>query len=127
MNNRLLRFCLVLLIGIGTVCGVIGTSGLALSQETIPRALLVDIARRQYSVMCQSEIFTQCLGFSSQACIDLSEKAISQCLLLLPSEIGLNELENDALESCPQGVFAEAGFSEEKAGICIDKAMQAEG
>lgn len=127
MNNRIHRFSLVILTGIASVFGAITTADLALSQETIPRALLIDIARRQYSVMCQSEIFTQCLGFSSQACIDLSEKAISQCLLSLPSEIGLNELENDVLESCPQGVFADAGFSEEKAGICIDKAMEADG
>ena len=97
---------------------------LAQSQEMIPRALLVDMARNQFSVLCQSEAFASCMGFTAQACLDLSEKAISQCLMPLPTGIDLAELDNSALKSCPKGVYADAGYSEEKAGQCFDKAME---
>ena len=66
------------------------------------------------------------MGFTAQACMDLSEQAIKQCLLPLPEEISAEKLDNSALESCPKTVFSEAGYSEEKAGICFDEAMKAE-
>ena len=97
----------------------------AQSQEMIPRALLVNMARNQFSVLCQSEAFASCMGFTSQACLDLSESAITQCLLPLPKEISPDKLDNSALESCPAGIFADAGYDEEKAGPCFDKAMEA--
>lgn len=110
-----------------TVLGTVLLSGsTAQSQEMIPRALLVDMARNQFSVLCQSEAFASCMGFTTESCIALSEQAISQCLLPLPKEISPEKLENSALESCPKGVYADAGFSEEQAEVCFDKAMEVE-
>jgi len=107
--------------------GTVLISGAAAqSDEIIPRALLEEMARNQFSILCQSEAFASCMGFTSESCQALSEQAIEQCLLPLPEEISLDKLENDALESCPKDVFADAGFSEEKAGICFDKAMEVE-
>lgn len=115
-------------VGLGFVllCFAPVAPSLAQSSEMIQRALLEGIARNQYSVLCQSEAFTQCMGFSGSACTDLSEAAIKQCLLPLPNEISPDKLDNDALESCPKQVFADAGFTEEKAGLCFDKAMEAD-
>ncbi len=98
----------------------------AQSSEMISRVLLENMARGQYSVLCQSEVFTQCMGFTGAMCTDLSEAAIKQCLLPLPAEISPEELDNDALESCPMQVFADAGFTEEKAEVCFDEAMEVE-
>jgi hypothetical protein len=98
----------------------------AQSDEMIPRALLVEMARNQFSILCQSEAFASCMGFTAKSCMDLSEQAIKQCLLPLPKEISPEKLENSALESCPKGVYADAGFSEEKAEVCFDKAMEVE-
>jgi len=96
----------------------------ALAEEEIPRVFLIDIARNQFSILCQSEAFASCMGFTSEACLALSEEAIKQCLLPLPESINPDELENSSLESCPQSIFADAGHSEEQAGLCFDKAMQ---
>lgn len=96
------------------------------SEDMIQRALLVDMARSQYNTLCGSEIFKQCMGFTDASCSDLSSTAIEQCLLTLPEEISPETLDNSALESCPKQVFEEAGFTEEQAGICFDKAMQGE-
>lgn len=95
--------------------------------DLIPRSLLVDMAQDQYSVLCNSETFTQCMGFSSTLCSELADSAIRQCLLSLPETIDPEELDNSSLESCPVGVFDDAGFSEEKAGMCFNEAMEAEG
>jgi len=108
------------------LAGSMGSTGsVAQSQEMLARELLVDIARNQFSVLCQSEVFASCMGFTSQACLDLSESAIEQCLMPLPKEINPDELDNAALESCPKEIYADAGFSEEQAGLCFDKAMEA--
>jgi len=113
------RFLSVFILGSTVLSGSV-----AVSEEMIPRALLVDMARNQYSVLCQSEAFASCMGFTSESCLAISESAIEQCLLPLPEGIVLEELDNDALESCPKNVYAEAGYSEEKAGMCFDKAVQ---
>ena len=97
------------------------------SSEMIPRVLLVDMARSQYAVLCGSDVFKQCMGFTDSVCSDLSALAIKQCLLPLPEEISPIELDNSAIESCPKQVFEDAGYSEEKAGLCFDEAMLAEG
>ena len=65
------------------------------------------------------------MGFTAKACLDLAESAIDQCLMPLPKEINPEELDNVALESCPKEIYAEAGYSEEQAGLCFDKAMEA--
>ncbi len=93
------------------------------SREMIPRALLEDMARSQYDVLCASEAFTACMGFSAPVCKDISAQAIDQCLSPLPKEIDPLTLDNSALESCPKQVFADAGFSEEKAEQCFDEAV----
>ncbi|MFT4725990.1 MAG: hypothetical protein ACI9UN_000485 [Granulosicoccus sp.] len=108
-------------LGTALLSGSIGQS-----DEMIPRALLVDMARNQFSILCNSEAFASCMGFTTELCMALSEQAISQCLLPLPKEISPEKLENSALESCPKGVYAGAGFSEEKADVCFDRAMEVE-
>jgi hypothetical protein len=119
-HHTTLRFTLsASLIGAALLSGSV-----AQSSEMIRRALLVDMARNQFSTLCESEAFASCMGFTFESCMTLSETAITQCLLPLPKEISLELLENSALESCPKGVYADAGFSEEKAGICFDKAME---
>ena len=101
------------------------TGSAAQSQEMLARELLVDMARNQFSVLCQSEVFASCMGFTTKSCLELSESASDQCLMTLPKEINPEELDNAALESCPQEIYAEAGYSEEQAGLCFDKAMDA--
>jgi hypothetical protein len=108
-------------LGTALLSGSIGQS-----DEMIPRALLVDMARNQFSILCNSEAFASCMGFTTELCMALSEQAISQCLLPLPKEISPEKLENSALESCPKGVYAGGGFSEEKADVCFDRAMEVE-
>jgi|GEM_PF-1329623 len=110
--------------GYGLASLVLFTGPIAQSQEMIQRSLLVDMARNQFSVLCQSETFASCMGFTSESCLALAESAIEQCLLPLPEQMEPSELDNSALESCPKSVFADAGFDEEKAGPCFDKAME---
>lgn len=98
----------------------------AQSQEAIARTLLVNMAKSQYTVLCQSAAFTQCMGFSSARCTELAETAIEQCLMDLPEQVNLAELNNDALEACPRQIFADAGFSEKQAAQCFDKAIKDE-
>jgi len=97
------------------------------SGEMIPRAALVNMANAQFNVLCNSEAFAGCMGFSQSECKRLSDSAIKQCLLPLPEEIDPDKLDNASLESCPKDVFAEAGYSEEKAGMCFDEAMEGGG
>ncbi|MFK8077245.1 MAG: hypothetical protein AB8B84_11710 [Granulosicoccus sp.] len=122
MNTRISN--LRNLVGMGLLSTTIMGGSIAQSSETIPKAMLVDMARSQYTVLCESEVFASCMGFTTQSCMELSDSAIKQCLLPLPEEIPLEELENSALESCPKTVYADAGFTEKKAGICFDKAME---
>jgi len=105
---------------------VLLSGSIAQSDEMIRRQLLVDMARNQFTVLCQSEAFASCMGFTTESCLELSEQAITQCLLPLPTEISPENLDNSALESCPSGVYADAGYSEEKAELCFDKAMEVE-
>lgn len=102
------------------------SSAVAQSGDKVPRIMLENMARSQYAVLCGSPEFTRCMGFTGTACKDLSEAAIKQCLLPLPETIDPKELDNAAIESCPKQVFEEAGFSEEQAGMCFDKAMEAQ-
>ena len=63
------------------------------------------------------------MGFDQNSCIELSEKAVQQCLMPLPDTIDLASLDNDAIEACPREVYEEAGYSEEKAQVCLQKAL----
>ncbi|MBX2882951.1 MAG: hypothetical protein KTR32_23570 [Granulosicoccus sp.] len=96
----------------------------SVSNDMIPRSLLIDMIRSQYSAMCVSDSFASCMGFSQDQCIELSESAVTKCLMPLPEMIHPDKLKNRVLEACPQQVFENAGFSEKKAVECFDKAME---
>ncbi len=95
------------------------------AQQEISKFLLIKMVRDTAGAMCTSEEFAQCMGFSQTQCQALNEKAIDTCFGPLPETINLEELENSTLEECPQQVYADAGFTEDKAKICFDKAMEA--
>lgn len=92
--------------------------------DKLSKQLLIQLSREQSNVLCQSDVFTQCMGFNKDTCLDLSEQAVQQCLEPLPETINLAELQNDSLEACPQKVYAEAGYSDEKAQACLQQALK---
>lgn len=92
--------------------------------ETVPRVLLIQGARDQSKVLCSSELFTQCMGFNEAQCLELSEQSIEQCLMPLPEQIDLGVLQNETLENCPKKVYDDAGYTDEKALMCLEKAMK---
>ena len=104
----------------GTLLSVSASS----QDQSLSRFLLIKLARDQSNVLCGSEVFTQCMGFSQTQCMELSEKSIEQCLLPLPERIELDMLESETLESCPKLVYQEAGFEDEKAQMCLSEALQ---
>jgi len=91
------------------------------AEDGIPKFLLMKMAADNASVLCQSEGFTQCMGFSFERCHELKDEAIETCLGPLPDTINPTELQNDSLEACPRKVYADAGFPEEKAEMCFQK------
>ena len=116
---------------LGLICAlVIGLPGLALlsaepvvAQDKLSKFLLIRLSREQSQVLCNSEAFTSCMGFDQNSCIELSEKAVQQCLMPLPDSIDMANLDNDVIEACPRDVYAEAGYSEEKAQVCLQKVL----
>jgi len=94
---------------------------LAETEDTISKLLLMGMIRDNTSVLCESEQFTQCMGFTADSCIDLLEQSIKICIDPLPDSIKLTELENSSLEACPQKVYSDAGFTEEKAEMCLSQ------
>lgn len=104
------------------VCGTLSTA--AYSEDKLSKFLLIKISREQSTVLCASTVFTQCMEFTEAQCLELSEKALQECLAPLPDTINLAELENDVLEACPKDVYAEAGYSDEKAQQCLQEAMK---
>ena len=100
-------------------------SGSVFSQDqSLSRFLLIKLSRDQTAVLCGSEQFTQCMGFTEKECLVLGEKAIEQCLMPLPERIELDQLSNDTIESCPRLVYEEAGYSDEKAQECLAGALE---
>lgn len=106
--------------------GIVCVAGLAIAQDAIPKFLLVQLTRDQQNTICASEAFTQCMGFDQKQCVTLSEKAIETCLGPLPDEIDPVTLQNETLEACPHKVYADAGFAEDQAKACFEKAMAEE-
>ncbi len=107
------------------IFAVIVVPGVVSSQDqSVSRTLLIKLARDQGQTLCGSSAFTQCMGFTQEACLALSEESILQCLAPLPERIGLAELQNDIIEECPKNVYEEAGYPEEKAGACFDEAIE---
>jgi hypothetical protein len=93
--------------------------------QNIPKNALIQMVRDNASFLCKTPTFTQCMGFSQQRCDELTDVAIDTCLRPLPDSINPAELKNESLEDCPQKVYADAGFSEDKAKMCFDEAVQA--
>lgn len=92
----------------------------------IPRAAIVDMTRAQSRVICTSDVFLGCMGFDSTECLDLSERAIDQCLMSLPPSFDPTKLDNETLEACPKALYEEAGYPEEKAAMCFEEAIAAD-
>lgn len=99
-------------------------SSVSSQDENLSRDLLIELARDQSRVLCSSEVFTQCMGFSEEQCLDLSEQSIDQCLAPLPETISLKLLQNETIENCPKKVYDDAGYKDEQAQVCLGKAMQ---
>lgn len=118
LNRR--HVVLALVSGAALLAGVVRAQG-----GLIPREAIVDLTRAQSRVICTSEPFLSCMGFEADECLALSEASIEQCLMTLPAEIDPMQLENETLESCPQLVYADAGYTEEKAAGCFEDAIEA--
>ncbi len=103
-------------------CGTLSTA--VYSQDKLSKFLLIKLSRDQSAVLCKSTVFTGCMAFTEEQCLELSEKALEQCLAPLPDTIDLAELQNEALEACPKDVYDKAGFSDEKAQQCLAEAMK---
>jgi len=114
-----------LLLAVLSVLAVLGAVNVAAqTDERIPRGFLVNMAKNQFDVLCNSEAFASCMGFTSKECLILADEAVKQCLLPLPEMIHPDELDNSAIESCPQTIFADAGYSDDKAGMCFDQVVR---
>jgi len=112
-----------LILGIVIVAVITPAYGPAVAQDNISKFLLIKLTREQSMVFCESDVFTDCMGFSQQQCAALSESAINTCLEPLPDRIDPETLSNDTLEACPLKIYEEAGFSEEKAKSCFAQAV----
>ena len=121
-RSALLGLICVLVIGLPGV--VILSAEPVVAQDKLSKSVLIELSREQSKVLCSSEVFTSCMGFEQNSCIELSEKAVQQCLMPLPETIDLASLDNDAIEACPREVYEEAGYSEEKAQVCLQKALE---
>ena len=94
------------------------------AEGDIPKFVLIQLTRDQASATCSSEVFTQCMGFTEEKCVALSEEAIKMCLDPLPAEINPQTLANSTLEDCPQEIYKKEGFTEEKAKMCFSEALE---
>ncbi len=105
---------------------VVGVSmmSVAHSQEKLSKSLLLEISREQSAVLCESTVFTQCMAFTQEQCLALSEKALQECLMPLPDTINLADLQNESIELCPKKIYDDAGFSDEKAQQCLQEALK---
>ena len=121
-RSALLGLICVLVIGLPGV--VLLSAEPVVAQDKLSKSVLIELSREQSKVLCSSEVFTSCMGFEQNSCIELSEKAVQQCLMPLPDTIDLASLDNDAIEACPREVYEEAGYSEEKAQVCLQKALE---
>ena len=121
-RSALLGLICVLAIGLPGV--VLLSAEPVVAQDKLSKSVLIELSREQSKVLCSSEVFTSCMGFEQNSCIELSEKAVQQCLMPLPDTIDLASLDNDAIEACPREVYEEAGYSEEKAQVCLQKALE---
>ena len=120
-RSALLGLICVLVIGLPGV--VLLSTEPVVAQDKLAKSVLIELSREQSRVLCNSEVFTSGMGFDQNSCIELSEKAVQQCLMPLPDTIDLASLDNDAIEACPREVYEEAGYSEEKAQVCLQKAL----
>ena len=103
--------------------GVI-SSGSTHAQDKLSKFLLLKLSRDQSAVLCKSEVFTQCMAFTETQCLELSEKALDECMGPLPDTINLADLQNETLEECPKKVYEDAGYTDEKAQQCLQEALK---
>ncbi len=122
MNLNGFRKTLTALVSLSAVIWMGSVS--AQTDERIPRGFLVNMAQNQFDVLCNSEAFASCMGFTSKECLILADEAVKQCLLPLPEMIHPDDLNNSSIESCPQTIFADAGYSDDKAGMCFDQVVR---
>lgn len=110
---------------LGLAIAVTGFCGWAVAQDNgnLSKFLLIKLSREQSKVLCAAPEFTACMDFSEQLCLELSEKALQQCIVPLPDTISLQKLNSDVLEVCPQTVYSDAGYGEDKAAACLQKAF----
>lgn len=123
IRTRHLNSILIGVLALAVAATGFGGWAVAQDKEKISKFLLLKLSRDQSQVLCTAEVFTSCMGFSEQVCFEVSEKALEQCIVPLPDTIFLQDLSNDVLEACPQKVYADAGYSEEKAAACLQKAF----
>jgi hypothetical protein len=110
--------------GLTVAACVLITAPALQAQEFLARDLLVQMSRNQSGMLCSIKAFTDCMEFSEQQCVELSEQAIKQCLLPLPEKINMAELQNDSIEACPKQVYEDAGYTDEKAKACLVEANE---
>ncbi len=120
-NRSIFRFAknAVLLSAIASI--TMAMPAMANEKDKIPKYLLVKMAADNSNVLCSSEAFTQCMGFTAQRCVELGQEAIDTCLGPLPDSIDPEQLQNESLEACPRKVYDDAGFPEEKAEMCFQE------
>jgi len=61
-----------------------GFGGWAVAQDEdkLSKFLLIKLSREQSRVLCTAPAFTSCMGFSEEVCLEVSEKALQQCLVI---------------------------------------------
>ena len=125
MINRNSFFKVIQVSTLACAVAATGMGGVATAQDQnkISKFLLIKISRDQSQVLCTSPEFASCMGFTEEACLEISEKALQQCIMPLPDTVMLQNLNSDVLEACPQKVYEEAGYSNEKAAECLQKVL----
>lgn len=106
---------------VAIACTLTTVSAPLSAQDLLARELLVQMSRNQSTQLCGFKSFTECMEFTKEECLALSEQAIQQCLMPLPEKINPSELENDSIEACPKKVYEDAGYSDEKAKACLQE------
>ncbi|OED40739.1 hypothetical protein AB833_11850 [Chromatiales bacterium (ex Bugula neritina AB1)] len=94
------------------------------AQDKLSKNLLIKLAREQSEVLCNSVQFTQCMKFTNAICMDLSNRAVEECLGSLPDTIDVKKLDNEQLEACPIVVYEEAGYHESRAKVCMQQVLK---
>jgi len=106
----------------GLVAGLAMPTQASAAEDSIPKFVLMEMIRESNGLLCQSESFTQCMGFTVERCMELIDESIKACIAPLPDNINPEELQNATLEDCPEKVYSDAGFTKEKSEMCFANA-----